>query len=137
MAELRPDIWLRPANLDGPPRSADVIVTRGELDCDDLDDLVDRLWPIDDLEGRAQQLREALERQRPLLGTGETASSALEQLPQTFMISAAVVRFLRIEPQLPEELAPERWTPPTLRPLYDEFDAAFQRQLRVFFASVE
>jgi phenylacetic acid degradation operon negative regulatory protein len=137
MAELRPDIWLRPANLEGPPASSEVIVTCGRLEVADPRALVDRLWPIDELESRAVQLRDALERQRPMLDDDETPESGFGGLPRSFMIAAAVVRFLRIEPQLPEELAPRPWTPPTLRPLYDEFDAAFQRQLRAFFASVE
>lgn len=131
LAELRPDIWMRPANTGGPPRSADVLITSGPLDCDDVDDLVQRLWPLDELEATAARLRDALLRQRSAIEAGQ-----IDLLPQTFVVSAAVVRFLRIEPQLPAALAPPNWTASALRPLYDEFDRAFQTQLRAFFASL-
>ena len=130
LAELRPDIWMRPANTPGPPRSADVLITSGPLDCDDVDDLVARLWPLDELEEAAQRLHDALTRQRSTLNRGET-----ELMPQSFMVAAAAVRFLRIEPQLPRALAPHAWTATGLRPLYDEFNQAFQGQLRDFFAA--
>ena len=131
LAELRPDIWMRPANTPGPPRSADVLITSGPLDCDDVDDLVARLWPLDELDATATRLKGALERQRSTIDSGD-----IDLLPQTFMISAAAVRYLRIEPQLPAALAPPAWTASDLRPLYDEFNMAFQQQLRDFFAAV-
>jgi len=56
-------------------------------------------------------------------------------MPQTFMIAAAVVRFLRIEPQLPSVLAPLTWTATALRSTYDEFNRSFQHQLLDFFAA--
>ncbi len=130
LAELRPDIWMRPANTPGPPRSPDVLITSGPLDCDDVDDLVARLWPLSELETSAQALHDALTRQRSAIDGGD-----LEQLPQTFMVAAAAVRFLRIEPQLPVALAPPTWTATALRPLYDEYNHAFQTQLRTFFAA--
>ena len=130
LAELRPDIWMRPANTPRPPRSADVLITSGPLDCDDVDDLVGRLWPLSELEATAQRLHDALTRQRSAIDGGEVA-----QLPQTFTVAAAAVRFLRIEPQLPVALAPPTWTATALRPLYDEYNQAFQGQLRTFFAA--
>lgn len=131
LAELRPDIWMRPANTPGPPRSAGVLITSGPLDCDDVDDLVARLWPLDQLEATAGRVHDALTRQRAAIDGGD-----LELLPQTFMVAAAAVRFLRIEPQLPAALAPSMWTATTLRPLYDDYNRAFQRQLRSFFATI-
>lgn len=131
LAELRPDIWMRPANAPGPPRLPDVLVTTGPVDCDDVGELVDRLWPLDELESTAARLSDALQRQRSTIDDGDTS-----QLPQTFMVSAAVVRFLRIEPQLPTALAPPTWTADALRTSYDEFNTAFLGQLRHFFASV-
>jgi phenylacetic acid degradation operon negative regulatory protein len=130
LAELRPDIWMRPANTPGPPRSADVFITSGPLDCDNVNDLVARLWPLSKLEASGKALHDALTRQRPAIDGGD-----LEQLPQTFMVAAAAVRFLRTEPQLPLALAPPTWTATALRPLYDEYNQAFQSQLRTFFAA--
>jgi phenylacetic acid degradation operon negative regulatory protein len=132
LAELRPDIWMRPANAPSPPRSPDVLVTVGPLDCDDVDDLVARLWPLDEIEASARRLADALIRQRSVISNGHTG-----RLPQTFMVSAAAVRFLRTEPRLPADLAPTTWTAPELRPHYDEFNTAFLGQLRDFFASVD
>jgi len=132
MAELRPDIWMRPANAAAPPATPGVLITSGPLRSDDVDDLVGRLWPLDRLEADAQDLAEALRHQRPHLDAGD-----LGALPRTFMVAAAVVRFLRIEPQLPAELAPPTWTPAALRPMYDDFDASFRVQLAEFFASFD
>ena len=130
LAELRPDIWMRPANTPGPPRPADVLITSGPLACDDVDDLVARLWPLTELEAAAQRLHDALTRQRSALDHGE-----IELMPQSFMVAAAAVRFLRIEPQLPSALAPPTWTATALRSAYDEFNHDFQGQLRDFFAA--
>jgi phenylacetic acid degradation operon negative regulatory protein len=130
LGELRPDIWMRPANTPGPPRLPDILITSGPLDCDDVDDVVARLWPLSELEASAQALHDALTRQRSAIDGGD-----LEQLPQTFMVAAAAVRFLRIEPQLPVALAPPMWTASALRPLYDDYNRAFQSQLRIFFAA--
>lgn len=130
LAELRPDIWMRPANTVQPPRPSGVLITTGPLDCDDVEDLVRRLWNLEEINATAQQLAEALERQLPAVHSGDVA-----HIPHTFMVSAAVVRFLRIEPQLPAGLAPNDWTAATLRPMYNEFNAAFRPQLREFFAS--
>ena len=56
-------------------------------------------------------------------------------MPQSFMVAAAAVRFLRIEPQLPSTLAPPTWTATALRSAYDDFNHNFQGQLRDFFAA--
>ena len=130
LAELRPDIWMRPANTPGPPRLADILITSGPLTCDSVDDLVARLWPLTELESTAQRLHAALTQQRLALDRGE-----IELLPQSFIVAAAVVRFLRIEPQLPSVLAPLTWTATALRSAYDEFNRSFQQQLRDFFAA--
>ncbi len=131
LGELRPDIWMRPANAPATRRLPDVLVTTGALGADDVRDLVRRLWPLDEIEATAQRLAAALERQRSAIDSGD-----ISRLPQTFMVSAAVVRFLRTEPQLPEALAPPSWTANELRTRYDDFNTAFLVQLRSFFASV-
>jgi len=132
MAELRPDIWLRPANVAPPPRDRGVLLTRGELDTDDIDDLVRRLWPLDEIEGQARRLERALVESRAVVDSDEGD----ETLATTFMVAAAAVRFLRVEPQLPDELTPPTWTASAIRPVYDDFLAVFQRQLGAFFARV-
>jgi phenylacetic acid degradation operon negative regulatory protein len=132
LAELRPDIWMRPANVDGPAPSPDVLISRGPLDGGDVSELVGRLWPLEAIERQALRLRNALIERRSSLDRDD-----VEVLPETFLVSAAVVRFLRTEPQLPTALQPGVWTSPQLRPLYDDFERAFQRLLRRFFATVE
>ncbi len=133
MGELRPDIWTRPANIAPPERPEDVIVITGTLDVDDPLDLAEQLWPLAELGNRSVQLRTVLERHRPSLDVDVDDPGVL---PATFIVSAAAVRFLRTEPQLPSELAPDQWTPPLLRPIYDDFEAAFQRLLRSFLKSL-
>lgn len=132
LAELRPDIWMRPANTSAPPRAPGVLITRGPLECDDVGDLVRRLWPLDELEAEARRLADALTRQRSAIEHDD-----ITHLPSTFMVSAAAVRFLRIEPQLPEELAPNTWTARKLRSLYDDVNREFRHQLNDFFAAVD
>lgn len=131
MAELRPDIWMRPANIAEPDRPEDVLLLRGQLLADDATDLVEQLWPLAELGVRSSALQTAIERHRGSLD-GDDPSV----LPNTFVLSAAVVRFLRVEPQLPLELQPDGWAPPAIRPLYDDFEAAFQRLLRQFLLSL-
>jgi len=130
LAELRPDIWMRPANMP-PQQLPGVLTTVGTLDCDDEGELIARLWPLDELNERALRLDEALTAQR---ATVERAD--VSELPRSFMVSAAVVRFLRTEPQLPDRLTPPGWAANTLRSHYDDFNRAFLGQLRAFFSSV-
>ena len=108
-----------------------MLVTRGSLDCDDVIDLVERLWPLAAIERSATTLSRALELQRPVIDADDNAT-----LPTTFVVAAAAVRFLRVEPQLPVELVPPTWTPPSIRPLYDD-SRAFQHQLGAFFAAID
>lgn len=127
MAELRPDIWMRPANIAAPVRSADVALLHGELDAGDPVDLVGQLWDLADIDARSIELSAAIARHRPSLDSGDSSV-----LPNTFVLSAAVVRFLRVEPQLPAELVPPGWSAPQLRNLYDDFESAFRQLLRTF-----
>ena len=131
MAELRPDIWMRPANIATPDRPEDVVLVHGHLDADDPLDLVEQLWPLDEIDARAAVLSTALDRHLPSLDHDDPTV-----LPNTFVLSAAVVRFLRVEPQLPNELVPDDWRAADLRTRYDTFEAAFQRRLREFLLSL-
>lgn len=131
MAELRPDIWMRPGNIAPPQRRPDIIFTCGELEVDDEQALIRQLWPLDELTAQADELRSALEQHRHTLDDDDPTV-----LPPLFVLSAAVVRFLRVEPQLPTMLMPEGWTPPDLRPVYDDFEVAFQHLLRSFLQAL-
>lgn len=130
MAELRPDIWLRPANVAAPPRANGVLVSRGPLAADDRTTLVGRLWDLGEIEELAQRLERTLVAHRPVIDSPDADAA----LPTTFTIAAAAVRFLRTEPQLPTELTPDRWTAPSIRRLYADFSTAFETQLGEFFA---
>ena len=132
LAELRPDIWMRPANISRVDRPEDVLVITGELAADDPVDLVGQLWPLVSLNERSCALRVALECHRASLDADEPSV-----LANTFVLSAAVVRYLRIEPQLPLELVPPDWDPSRLRAVYDDFEAAFQRLLRAFLLGMD
>ncbi len=131
LAELRPDIWMRPANIAKPEGQTDVLLLTGELDTDDPLDLVNELWPLPEIHEQSAALSAALTRNRPSLDNDDPSV-----LPSTFVLSAAAVRFLRIEPQLPAVLVPDSWAPPELRLVYDDFEVAFQRLLGVFLRSV-
>ena len=131
LAELRPDIWMRPANVPPPPTAPDVVVTVGALHDVDEPGLVARLWPLEELDARARRIADALDDRRGAIDGGD-----VDGLPATFTVAAAAVRFLRAEPRLPPALQPPRWAPAALRPRYDDFDDAFGRQLRAFFASL-
>ena len=131
MAELRPDIWMRPANIAKPECKSDAHLITGELDTDDPLDLVNELWSLPEINEQSALVSAALIESRPSLDNGDPSV-----LPSTFVLSAAAVRFLRVEPQLPAELMPEGWTSPELRTIYDDFETAFQRLLRSFLRSI-
>jgi phenylacetic acid degradation operon negative regulatory protein len=58
------------------------------------------------------------------------AEMPAEQVRESFRLAAAVVRHLRDDPLLPEELLPPGWPGPALRTAYDRYEAAFQAALR-------
>jgi phenylacetic acid degradation operon negative regulatory protein len=124
MGELRPDTWLRPANLDAPAGDGALAVVRGPLDGDDPVALAARLWPLPDLADTAVELGRRLDAMLPAL-----ADRRPEALPPTITLAAEVVRFLRAEPLLPPALTPQPWPPDELRSRYREFDVAVGRTL--------
>ena len=124
MGELRPDTWLRPANLPGPHVDRDVVVVRGPCSGDRPEDLVGRLW----------DLRAIAERCFVLLGeldevTGGITDGDVRTVPAAMMRAAAVVRFLRDDPLLPPSLTPSPWPVDELRDRYRTFDRRFGRLL--------
>ena len=124
MGELRPDTWMRPANLDGPDGDDGLAVVRGPLTGEDPVALAGRLWPLGEVAGRAELLLTLVERALPELEEGRP-----EALASTIALSAGVVRFLRAEPLLPPDLTAQPWPPDVLRARYLTFDRAFGRLL--------
>jgi len=125
MGELRPDTWLRPANLAPPAGDDGLTVVRGSLDGGDPAALVRRLWPLPEIAGTATALTQRLADMLVALDDGRA-----EALPPTITLAAEVVRFLRAEPLLPPVLTPQPWPPDDLRERYRAFDHALGRTLR-------
>jgi len=120
MGELRPDTWMRPANLAGPDGDGGLAVVRGPLAGEDPAVLVARLWSLDVVAATAGQLRTALDEAEP---------SGTDDLARAITVAAAVVRFLREEPLLPPSLTPQPWPPDELRDRYRAFDRSVGRIL--------
>jgi phenylacetic acid degradation operon negative regulatory protein len=135
MAELRPEVWLRPANIDGPAPVDGVLVMRGPITGEpgsrDTDrELAGRLWDLPKLAVDAQKLI-ALSADA-LAGLRRDADSAIAE---AFLVSIAVVRFLRVEPLLPPELVGPDWPPDELRRVYDDLERAYAVQMSSFLVS--
>jgi phenylacetic acid degradation operon negative regulatory protein len=131
LGELRPDIWMRPANIDVPLDLPGVLLTRGPLLTGDGADLVRRLWDpgaLDDAaRAHASRLADAADT--------VTVSDDDSALAATFVTLAAAQRFLRTEPQLPASLASGS-AATELRARYDELETTFQRRLTTFLGRV-
>lgn len=128
LGELRPELWIRPGNIDIPTDLPDAAITRGPLMAGHAHDLVERLWNLDELERTAARLLTALDDVDMALH-GNLGDS---RLPDAFTMLAACQRFLRSEPQLPVELSTRR-SADQLRERYDVVVDAFQRALEAFF----
>jgi phenylacetic acid degradation operon negative regulatory protein len=116
MGELRPETWLRPANLDGPRVGRDVAVVRGPLSGPEPDVLVHELWDLAAIDATCRLLIAALD--EPDL-----------PIPAMMMRAAAVVRFLREEPLLPRSLTPDDWRADELRERYRDLDRTLGRMV--------
>jgi phenylacetic acid degradation operon negative regulatory protein len=131
MGELRPDIWLRPANVAGPTPAAGLLVTRGAIEGHDSAGLAGQLWNLDDLAKTARALATAAREATRALAPGDP-----RVLPDTFMTSVAVVRFLLGEPLLPPDLVGPDWPPDALRAAYDDLEAAHTALMASFLSGV-
>ncbi len=120
MGELRPDVWMRPANLGAPAADAGLIVTTGQLAGPDAADLAARLWDLRAIDGRSATLLDEL-----------VADNGTD-LGTTFVVLAAVLNHLRTEPQLPPEIAPSSGVGDELRAAYRAAEQRFQRVLAEF-----
>ena len=124
LGELRPDTWLRPANLPGPHVERGVATVRGPLAGEDHSALVARLWDLPAIARRSHTLLAALDE-----ATTEVRGAPNVVLPTAMTLAAVVVRFLRREPMLPQALTPADWPVDELRRRYRSFDHHFGRSL--------
>lgn len=127
--EVRPDIWMRPANIPAPAHPTWIVIS-GELSGSEQHRIVARLWNLPALAAGAELLVTRLQTLREQLDWADATS-----IPIAFTTSAVVVRFLRSEPQLPTELRPPGWPMRQLRRAYDEFEREHERLLQTFLRS--
>jgi phenylacetic acid degradation operon negative regulatory protein len=128
--ELRPEVWLRPANLAPPPPGSlgeGVLVGHGTVEDHDQAALAARLWDLEAWADEARRLTDRLASDLPALRDGGD-----EALGPGFELSAEVLRLLRRDPLLPDPLLPPGWPGPQLRAVYDRFDAEFRARLGAF-----
>ena len=140
--ELRPDYWLRPANIDVAAleplgKSKNLIVVVGTVATPDQQALVRQLWSLENIRSQAIALTDELVVLSMSLARlregGEDTVLRNRWLVDAFLKAADVVRFLTREPRLPAELVGERWEPDRLRSDYDLFEQSFQREMATFF----
>jgi len=124
-AELRPTVWMRPANLPAPALDDGWVVTTGPVSGADDGVVTRRLWDVKVIAEEALRLEHELE-----LAESRIDRSDPSEIPGAFTLSATVVRFLRSEPLLPAELAPAGWPLPDLRRRYARFEADLQAMMR-------
>jgi phenylacetic acid degradation operon negative regulatory protein len=127
--EIRPDTWMRPANIDVPLDIPDIALTRGALTTGDPGSLVRSLWDVASLNQQAIELQEQVSRASSVL---EPAEPSDQDLASSFTALATCLRYLRTEPQLPAELAIGS-TAKELRTHYNETEHTFQSRLAAFF----
>lgn len=125
--ELRPDTWLRPANLPVPELGTTAFVLTGTLERSDEPLLVARLWDLASVASNAHRLVDEIDRLRATTDLDEHAA-----IPVTFTLAASILRFLRSEPLLPASLTPHDWPVDRLRLRYDELELDLQTTLRSF-----
>jgi phenylacetic acid degradation operon negative regulatory protein len=124
MGELRPDTWMRPANLSGPDGDPGLAVVRGPLVGEEPGALAARLWTLAAMADAAGELTARVEDMLAPL-----AAHRAEALPAAITLAAEVVRFLRAEPLLPPALTPQPWPPDALRDRYRRLDRALGQAL--------
>jgi phenylacetic acid degradation operon negative regulatory protein len=114
MGELRPDTWLRPANIPRPPALDGVLVVQGAIGEEPAADLVGRLWDLGEIGASARSLARLADEACGWLDSGDPGV-----LRDTFLVSVATVRLLRHEPQLPSSVVGTLWPPNDLRATYE------------------
>ena len=132
LGELRPDIWIRPANLPAPQLGPGWSIVTGPVRGIEDEALVRRLWDLDEIAATAQRLGDLL-RAADALRPAASPNDDVTTLPPRFEIAATVLRFLRSEPLLPAELVGGAWPVDGLRRQYATSEAALQDDLRRFY----
>jgi phenylacetic acid degradation operon negative regulatory protein len=133
MAELRPGVWLRPANIDGPAPSDGVLVMRGPIGGPQPStniELAGRLWDLPVLAADAGALAAMSAQALSWLARDDPSAMA-----DAFLVMIAVVRFLRVEPLLPPALVGAQWPPDELRRSYAELDRIYAVRMSSFLAA--
>lgn len=126
-AELRPTVWMRPANLPAPVLDGDWLVVTAEPVGTAPGVLTDRLWALDDLATQADDLRERLADTDRHLRPDDPGD-----IPPAFTLAAEALRFLRSEPLLPRRLTPTDWPVDDLRSEYEGFEKRLQSMMAPF-----
>ena len=126
LGELRPDVWMRPANIDIPHDLPDCFVTRGRLEGADDEAITGQLWELRRIDGECDRRRADLDRAADQLDRGGP-----DGLAPAFGALALALRHLRVEPQLPETLHPAT-AGDALRARYDDVERRFRRELQSF-----
>ena len=106
--ELREGMWLRPDNLDGQlPAIADGRVRVLRTRDDNPEDLACQLWDLAAWSKTGHRLLREM--------------TAATDVPDQFIVAAAMVRHLLVDPVLPAGLVPADWPADRLRTAYAEF----------------
>lgn len=137
LAELREGVWMRPANLDAERlMSARAVADQhvdwyriAPMDRATAADLAVRLFDLGGWAATTEALQAAVEQASHRLETDDDA------VVSGFNLASATLRHLVHDPQLPRELAPERWPADALRRAYDDYERRYQLLLRGFFRS--
>ena len=117
--ELREGVWTRPDNLAETSYAGDEL-TWASATFDKPQAVVARLWDLGGWAARARALIVEMDEWSPAL-----AANDLDALPDTFVLSAAVLRHFQADPLLPAELLPPDWPGAEVRLRYDAFDTLF------------
>ena len=106
--ELREGMWLRPDNLDGQlPAIADGRVRVLRTRDDNPEDLACQLWDLAAWSKTGHRLLREM--------------TAATDVPDRFIVAAAMVRHLLVDPVLPAGLLPADWPADRVRTAYAEF----------------
>ena len=138
-AERREGVWMRPHNMLGEHDNAqpDAVATVTSQ-CETyavrpLTDPVGLVAELFDLDGWAERAQVLLTAIDPL--TRALADDDLEVLRDAFVVSAATLRHLQLDPLLPDELLPHGWPGVRLRADYETFDTAFKTAWANWFST--
>jgi phenylacetic acid degradation operon negative regulatory protein len=126
LGELRPDIWMRPANIEIPHDLADCLTTRGPLEGAEDETIARQLWDLPRIDSESHLRRADLDRAGQQLEGGGPHG-----LAPAFNALALALRQLRVEPQLPAALHPTT-AGDELRARYDDVERRFRHELQAF-----